>query len=151
MDFNRNLKAGEEIVYSTTLHWIRYFRVFSVFLVSFLVFEGWVGAAIASSIIALIYGKWTKWIIKHSTFIVTNDRTLLLMGDGPEIEILHSSNEEIRIRQDIIGEWLDYGVIVVVGRLREENHTGSIKHPYDLLKAIKEEKHNLYLLSQVIR
>lgn len=151
MQSNTEIQPDEEIVFSTSLHWIRYGRPFIGFLVGLFIFEGWGGGILGGLIIAIIYGLWTKAVIKRSRFVVTNNRALLLMFEGPEIEILYSKKLEIRIRQNTLGEWLDCGVIVVDNWYESGNHTGSVRHPHELLKAIQEQKHNYELLSQVMR
>ena len=123
-----NLAPGERVVYRGQVHWIIY--LLPVVLIAF-------GLTLAASgnrtglflaVLGIVAGL-AAWIRQTtSEFAVTTSRVILKTGflSRRTIEINLARIESVQVEQDIIGRFLNYGTMVVVG-------TGGTKEPFTMI------------------
>jgi uncharacterized membrane protein YdbT with pleckstrin-like domain len=148
---DKNLLAGEQVVYRTRRHWMVYRRSILVFLIGLLLFAGgelWKdqrdAAAIgtyalgAAAVFALLLAI-PAWIDRISSeFAVTNRRVIVKVGwmERRTIETLLNKIEAIEVMQSLGGRLLNYGTIVVIG-------TGGTKEPFEGISAPLTFRHKV--------
>jgi uncharacterized membrane protein YdbT with pleckstrin-like domain len=125
----RNLIAGEQVVYETRIHPIIFLSPGAVILLG-------IGLGVAdipsAGLVILGFGVLmliAAWIRQWSgEFAVTNKRVIVKVGfiSRRTIEINMSKVESIEVNQDIIARLFNYGTIMVIG-------TGGTKEPFDLI------------------
>jgi uncharacterized membrane protein YdbT with pleckstrin-like domain len=122
---DKYLMPGENVVYSTRLHWAVFLPAILWFVVGIgLLFKGPVGLLLLVFVgipvaIASLIARAT------SEFAVTNKRVLIKTGwiRRHSLETLLTKIESIRVEQSVLGRMLDYGTIVISG-------TGGSKEPF---------------------
>ena len=148
---DKNLLAGERVVYRTHRHWIIFRRPILVFLIGLLLFVagliwrdqqgattagGWaLGLAAVIAVLLAI----PAWIDRMSSeFAVTNRRVIVKVGwmERRTIETLLNKIEAIEVMQSLGGRLLNYGTIVVIG-------TGGTKEPFEGIAAPLTFRHQV--------
>jgi membrane protein YdbS with pleckstrin-like domain len=139
----KNLMAGEQVVYRTSRHWIIFRRPILIFLIGLLLFlagqfwkdqqEAATVGNYAFAVLALlaIVVAIPSWIDRLSSeFAVTNKRVIVKVGwvQRRSIETLLSKIEAIEVLQGIGGRIFGYGTIIVIG-------TGGTKEPFERIAA----------------
>jgi uncharacterized membrane protein YdbT with pleckstrin-like domain len=129
----QHLDPGETVVYRAGLHWIVYLGPVIALGVG-VVFAlpgrlpGGSYAGLAILAVGLI-GLVTAWIRQTSSeFAVTTRRVIIKTGflSRRTIELNMSKVESVQVDQDIIGRFLNYGTITVIG-------TGGTKEPFQMI------------------
>ena len=120
---DRNLIAGERVVYRTRLHWLVYAMpvLFSVVVLLpiawFLASGSWQGFAWVP--LALVLVVLLPAVVKRqsSDFAVTNKRVMMKSGvfTTRSVELLLNKIEAIAVDQSLLGRLFGYGDIVVTG------------------------------------
>ena len=140
---DRNLTAGETIVYETRLHWIVMLRSIIEAIILILLaggvlyytfngtaastdqvhlMEGGAAVLLVLAVILLIAGS----IRRNATeMAVTNHRVIIKVGlvGRRTVEMLLSKIESIEVKENGLGRMLGYGTIVVIG-------TGGTPEPF---------------------
>jgi uncharacterized membrane protein YdbT with pleckstrin-like domain len=132
---DKQLNAGEKVVFRTTLHPIVFvaagaFSLVSVALV-LLLSDGATALVIFLMILlALLAGGYAAIMYVTSEFAVTTSRVIIKVGwlTRRTIELQLSKVEGIVVEQGIIGRIFDFGTLVVGG-------TGGTKEPFALIRA----------------
>jgi uncharacterized membrane protein YdbT with pleckstrin-like domain len=125
----RNLIAGEQVVYETRIHPIIFLSPGAIILVG--IGLG-VGLSPPGGLVVLACGVLmliAAWIRQWSgEFAVTNKRVVVKVGfiSRRTIEINMPKVESIEVNQGIFARLLNYGTIMVIG-------TGGTKEPFDLI------------------
>jgi len=125
----RNLIAGEQVVYETRIHPIIFLSPGGVILLG--IGLG-VGLSPPGGLVVLVFGVLmliAAWIRQWSgEFAVTNKRVVVKVGfiSRRTIEINMSKVESVEVNQGIFARLLNYGTIMVIG-------TGGTKEPFDLI------------------
>ena len=125
----RNLIAGEQVVYQTRIHPIVFLPAAAAVLAGIglgIAYSPTGGLAVLAMGVAMAIGAWVRqWA---SEFAVTNRRVIVKLGfiSRRTIEINMSKVESIEVNQDIFGRLFNYGTIVVIG-------TGGTKEPFALI------------------
>lgn len=122
----RNLLAGEHVVYKTRLHWVLFLKPGLLFLggVALAVVlrqvhdPPWlwmIGAAVA--LIGLVWGFVHYVELMTSEFAVTSSRLILKVGliSRYTTELLLTKVETIGVQQGLMGRLLGYGDLIVTG------------------------------------
>jgi membrane protein YdbS with pleckstrin-like domain len=150
---DKNLMAGEHVVYRTNLHW----SIFGwpIFLLCFgLAFfaatQKWsenfspaVGkAALALAALAALLTAIPAWIRRlTSEFAVTNKRVIVKVGwiQRRTIELLLTKVEAIEVMQGIGGRILNYGTIVIIGTGGTHEPSHRISAPLTFRRIVQEQ------------
>jgi uncharacterized membrane protein YdbT with pleckstrin-like domain len=125
----RNLIAGEQVVYQTRIHPIVFLPAAVVVLTGIglgIAYSPAGGLAVLAMGVAMAIGAWVRqWA---SEFAVTNRRVIVKVGfiSRRTIEINMSKVESVEVNQDIFARLFNYGTIVVIG-------TGGTKEPFALI------------------
>ena len=128
-----DLNPGERVVYEASLHWMIYLG--PVVLLGAGIALSIPGAGFASMGGGLaILGVAALWLLiayirqRTSEFAVTDKRVIIKLGwlSRRTIEINMSRVESVQVDQDILGRFLNYGTITVIG-------TGGTKEPFTLI------------------
>jgi uncharacterized membrane protein YdbT with pleckstrin-like domain len=125
----RNLIAGEQVVYQTRIHPIVFLPAAAVVLAGIglgIAYSPAGGLAVLAMGVAMAIGAWVRqWT---SEFAVTNRRVIVKIGfiSRRTIEINMSKVESVEVNQDIFARLFNYGTIVVIG-------TGGTKEPFALI------------------
>jgi Bacterial PH domain len=130
---DKYLMPGENVVYSTQLHWAVFLPlIFWSVITGILFFIGIIGnhALIIGALLMGFFGGIPLAITSliamvTSEFVVTNKRVLIKTGwiRRYSLETLLTKIESIRVEQSVLGRVLDYGTIVISG-------TGGSKEPF---------------------
>ena len=114
----KNLMAGEQVVYRAELHWI-------VFLT-------------LKAILTLFILPWIQRAT--SEFAVTNRRVIIKVGlvSRRTVEMNLEKVESIGVDQSIVGRILDYGSIEVVGTGGTREPFRAIRDPLGFRRAVTE-------------
>lgn len=105
---NKNLLAGEQVLYETTYHWTHFFSWVSLFTL----------------------GIYPYIQIKTDEFVVTTRRIIIKKGifAFETMEMNLTRVETVQVHQGIFGRLFDYGNITIVG-------TGGTKEFFNRIKA----------------
>ncbi len=129
---DKNLNAGEKVVFRTTLHPIVYTGavacgLFSIFFASMRETRE-IGYGLLGLTVVIGFLIWL-WLAT-SEFAVTTSRVIMKIGwlNQRTVELQLSKVEGITVEQGLIGRVFNYGSIVVGG-------TGGTKEPFALIRA----------------
>jgi uncharacterized membrane protein YdbT with pleckstrin-like domain len=139
---------GEELFYSTKLHWMVFMRPIFLFLLSiFLFFFPVFGLdidvffGITSLLFAIILGVSSFISFKTSEFGITNKRVLFKVGfiKRSSLETLLVKVEGIKVSQGILGRIFNYGTIVITGTGGSHSPFHRIENPLEFRKKVQEK------------
>ena len=142
---DRNLIAGERVVYRTRLHWLVYAMpvLFSVVVLLpiawFLASGSWQGFAWVP--LALVLVVLLPAVVKRqsSDFAVTNKRVMMKSGvfTTRSVELLLNKIEAIAVDQSLLGRLFGYGDIVVTGSGGTREAFSHIQSPLEFRRAVQ--------------
>ena len=132
----KNLLPDEQIVYRTKKHWIIFFGP-AAWVIAAIFFalnpNPWVvKAAIAPALAAIILGlgKWLNYAT--SDFVVTTKRIMMTEGfftrHTNELRLATVSN--MNVNQSLVGQFLDYGTVIISPFGGREDIFTEIAHPF---------------------
>ncbi len=137
---DKNLLPDEQIIYRTKKHWIIFFNpVIWAIATVFLLFNSnplIVKMAIAPAFLTLITGinQWLDYIT--SKFVVTNKRVMMKEGfftrHANELRLATVSN--MTVNQSLLGQMLDYGIVVINPFGGGSDIFRDIAHPFEFQK-----------------
>lgn len=142
---DRNLIAGERVVFRTRLHWLIFmmpvlFAALVLLPVAWFLANGnWHGVAWVPLVLALIVllPAVVKW--KSSDFAVTNKRVMMKVGvfATRSVELLLNKIEAIAVNQSFPGRLFGYGDIVVTGSGGTREAFSHIRSPLEFRRAVQ--------------
>lgn len=136
----KNLLPDEQIIYRTKKHWIIFFAP-AAWVVAAIFFSlngnPWVvKAAFAPLLAALILGsgKWLDYIT--SDFVLTNKRIMMKEGffTRHTNELRLSTVSNMNVNQSLIGQFFDYGTVIISPFGGREDIFTEIAHPFEFQK-----------------
>jgi uncharacterized membrane protein YdbT with pleckstrin-like domain len=142
----KNLMAGEQIVYRGRLHWIIFLKAIFAGVVGLLAMiflpppSRWVvGWALLAAGISVAVSRLFTWY--SSEFVVTNKRITMRTGfvRSHSIEILLTKVEALAVDQDILGRVLGYGSIHITGTGGTQERFDTIAAPFEFRKMTQEQ------------
>ncbi|BBB33358.1 conserved hypothetical protein [Thermotomaculum hydrothermale] len=127
----KNLLAGEKLVYQAKLHWIIFIWSVLFLLIAIIFFMnklapfGWFFI-----LLAIFQGLFSFITYSTSEFAVTNKRIIVKVGfiRRHSLEILLTKVEAISVNQGIWGRILNFGTIIITG-------SGGTKEPFHKIAA----------------
>jgi len=143
----KNLMAGERIVYRGRLHRVIFLKASIILLVALAAFiflphdDAWIILAVvilAAGAVAAISAAITWYT---SEFILTNKRITMRVGliHSHSVEILLTKVEAMTVDQDIFGRLLDYGTISIRGTGGTQEKFDTIAAPFQFRKMTQEQ------------
>ena len=138
----RNMMAGEKIVFRGRLHWI-VFRVPCVLLVltilAFVYLPPWMGWILLAAAAVTAISAAVTWF--SSEFVVTNKRIIAKVGflQSHSVELLLAKVEAITVDQDIVGKILGYGTIGITGTGGTQERFDTIADPWEFRTKTQEQ------------
>ena len=115
----RNLMAGEEVIYRAKLHWIIYMKAIVWFVLAIVACAALAGAdyfivggvCLAISLYSLFSALLAQW---GSDYVVTNKRVILKTGiiSRSTVELMLTKCEGVSADQNILGRILNYGTLI---------------------------------------
>jgi uncharacterized membrane protein YdbT with pleckstrin-like domain len=142
---DRNLIAGERVVYRTRLHWLVYavpvlFSVVVLLPIAWFLANGsWQSFAWVP--LALVLVVLLPAVVKRqsSDFAVTNKRVMMKAGvfTTRSIELLLNKIEAIAVDQSLLGRLFGYGDIVVTGSGGTREAFSHIQSPLEFRRAVQ--------------
>jgi uncharacterized membrane protein YdbT with pleckstrin-like domain len=156
---DKNLTAGETVVYETRLHWVVMLRsiVTACILIALAVFlfyyaqtngsldagtlhllEGGAVVCLVIAVIALVTGAARR---NATEMAVTNHRVVIKVGlvSRRTIEMLLSKIESIEVKETAFGRMLGYGTIVVIGTGGTPEPFLRVAHPLQFRSAVQQQ------------
>ena len=139
-----NLMNGENILYSSKLHWVVFLWPIIWFIVAIMFFSGGGEAAAAGGLfvlIAIVTGIASFINYKTSEFGITNKRVIVKVGfiRRNSIEVLLNKVEGIQVNQGILGRILGFGSITVSGTGGTKDPFHKIDAPFEFRKRAQEQ------------
>lgn len=138
----KNLMAGENIVYQTKLHWAVFLWPVFFFLISIPFFINADTAIIGVFLIPIAIIAGISSFIKYSTseFGITNRRVIVKTGliRRNSLEVLLNKIEGIQVNQGILGRILNYGSITISGTGGTKDPFHGITNPLDFRKTAQQ-------------
>jgi hypothetical protein len=168
----KNLIPGEDIIYTSRLHWIIFFwpAFFClIFVIGLIIkaFHLWLYffrsgldtlMFILSSNMFIVLNIWVIFFLslvqlinlKTSEFGVTNKRVLVKVGfiRRYSIELLLTKVEGIQVVQSILGRVLGYGTIIVTGTGGGKEPFHKIDDPFEFRRKVQEQIEAIQKLKQ---
>lgn len=139
----QNLMNGENVLYKTKLHWMKFLWAALWLLLSFLFFRDSVSApvGVVLLIISGILGLNALVLYLTSEFGLTDKRVILKSGTirRDSLEILLTKVESIQVNQGILGRVFGYGTLMVGGTGSTKNIYPKIANPFEFRKKIQEQ------------
>jgi uncharacterized membrane protein YdbT with pleckstrin-like domain len=146
---DKNLMAGEHVVYRTSLHWIIFKWPIIFILIAIACFFGknalpvGIGFSVGIAFLtAAVIASISPFITyKTSEFGVTNKRVMIKVGfiKRDSLETLLNKIEGIHVNQGILERILNYGTIAVVGTGGTSNAFHKINAPLQFRKKVQEQ------------
>lgn len=135
----KNLMAGERIVYEAQLHWSRYWLtgvlyVLAVAVWGVLLVEDWQVAwyyPAGACVVLVLWGMVNRWWVSQGKrFVLTNYRLIEQRGllRRVSLELLIHKIESVRVEQSLGGRIFSYGT-VIVSTGEDNNVYPGIIHP----------------------
>lgn len=142
----QNLMQGEQIKYSTKLHWIIFVSPILLIVIGIclaLVFSLHSTALIFGTLfflVGILLGVPRLITYKTSEFAVTNKRVLIKIGfiKRHSLELLLQKVEGIGVDQDISGRIFGYGTIIVTGTGGTNEPFKKIVNPLEFRKQVQQ-------------
>jgi membrane protein YdbS with pleckstrin-like domain len=143
--FGDDLMADEHVVYSTSLHWIIFWRpavLFVIAMVGLVIVSG--GWMVLSNLFVPLAGldALSLFMLYLSSEVrVTDQRVLGKAGWLPHqsLEAPLSEIEELSVRQGILGRMFGYGTIVVSSAGGLRRRLAHIREPLELQRRLREQ------------
>jgi uncharacterized membrane protein YdbT with pleckstrin-like domain len=143
----KNLMAGERLVYRGHLHRIIFLKAAGIVVVALAGFtflpheDAWLifsGVILAAGVVAAISAAITWYT---SEFILTNKRITMRVGliHSHSVEILLTKVEAMTVDQDIFGRLLNYGTISIRGTGGTQERFDTIAAPFEFRKMTQEQ------------
>jgi len=156
---DRNLTAGEVVVYETRLHWIVMLRsiiqaVIAVLLAGGILYyaftstgapddqlhlmEGGAAVLVIIAVILLVAGATRR---NATEMAVTNHRVIVKVGlvGRRTVELLLSKIESIEVQETGLGRMLGYGTIVLVGTGGTPEPFNRVAHPLEFRSKVQQQ------------
>jgi len=156
---DRNLTAGETVVYETRLHWIVMLRsIIQAFIAVLLaggilyyafsstgapddqmhLMEGGAAVLIIIAVILLVAGATRR---NATEMAVTNHRVIVKVGlvGRRTVELLLSKIESIEVQETGLGRMLGYGTIVLVGTGGTPEPFNRVAHPLEFRSKVQQQ------------
>jgi len=156
---DRNLTAGETVVYETRLHWIVMLRsiiqaVIAVLLAGGILYyavsstaapddqmhlmEGGAAVLVVIAVILLVAGATRR---NATEMAVTNHRVIVKVGlvGRRTVELLLSKIESIEVQETGLGRMLGYGTIVLVGTGGTPEPFNRVAHPLEFRSKVQQQ------------
>jgi uncharacterized membrane protein YdbT with pleckstrin-like domain len=156
---DRNLTAGETVVYETRLHWIVMLRsiiqaIIAVLLAGGILYyafsstaapddqmhlmEGGAAVLIIIAVILLVAGATRR---NATEMAVTNHRVIVKVGlvGRRTVELLLSKIESIEVQETGLGRMLGYGTIVLVGTGGTPEPFNRVAHPLEFRSKVQQQ------------
>jgi uncharacterized membrane protein YdbT with pleckstrin-like domain len=156
---DRNLTAGETVLYKTRLHWIVMLRSIVQACICVLlgigalyyavnatgipddqlhVMEGGAALLFVLAIILLIAGSMRR---NATEMAVTNHRVIVKVGmvGRRTVEMLLSKVESIEVKESGVGRMLGYGTIVVIGTGGTPEPFTRVAHPLEFRSKVQQQ------------
>jgi len=142
---DRNLIAGERVVYRTRLHWlvfmlpVLFVAIVLLPIAWFLANGAWQNFAwipLALGLLVLLPAVIRR---QSSDFAVTNKRVMMKVGvlTTRSVELLLNKIEAIAVNQSLLGRLLGYGDIVVTGSGGTREAFSHIQSPLEFRRAVQ--------------
>ena len=135
----KNLMAGEQIVYEAQLHWSRYWLTGLLYVLAVLVWGvllvdqwevAWYWPA-GACVVFILWGMINRWWVNNGKrFVLTNFRLIEQRGilQRVSLELLLHKIESVRVEQSFWGRIFSYGT-VIVSTGEDNNVYPGIIHP----------------------
>lgn len=151
----KNLMAGEQVVYKAKIHWCVYSKAIIALVIGLVIialgmsfgdklreYTVIFGVVVLAFSAILFLGDYTQ--VKSCEYVVTNKRLILKKGvlKLDVIELMLTKVDSVRVSQTVAGRMFDYGTITVSTR-DASNDFPLIKEPYAFRNAIGEQVDNL--------
>jgi membrane protein YdbS with pleckstrin-like domain len=151
----KNLMAGEQVVYKAKIHWCVYSKAIIAFVIGLVVIALGLSFAdkmreytIIFGVVILVlsaiifFGDYAR--AKSYEYVVTNKRLILKKGilKLDVIELMLTKVDAVKVSQTVAGRMFDYGTITVSTR-DTSNDFPLIKEPHAFRNAIGEQVDNL--------
>jgi uncharacterized membrane protein YdbT with pleckstrin-like domain len=156
---DRNLTAGETVLYETRLHWIVMLRSIVQAVIAFALAVGLLyyalsatgvpddqlhlmegGAAVLAVLgIILLFAGSTR---RNATeMAVTNHRVIIKVGlvGRRTVELLLSKIESIEVQETAVGRMLGYGTIVLIGTGGTPEPFDRVAHPLEFRSMVQQQ------------
>ena len=156
---DRNLTAGETVVYETRLHWIVMLRSIVQACIAFALaigllyygltttairddqlhlMEGGAGLLAVLAIILLLAGATRR---NATEMAVTNHRVIIKVGlvGRRTVELLLTKIESIEVQETAIGRMLGYGTIVLIGTGGMPEPFYKVAHPLEFRSKVQQQ------------
>jgi uncharacterized membrane protein YdbT with pleckstrin-like domain len=156
---DRNLTAGETVVYETRLHWIVMLRsiiqaIIAVLLAGGILYyafsstaapddqmhlmEGGAAVLVVIAVILLVAGATRR---NATEMAVTNHRVIVKVGlvGRRTVELLLSKIESIEVQETGLGRMLGYGTIVLVGTGGTPEPFNRVAHPLEFRSKVQQQ------------
>jgi|ERR1041384_6337393 hypothetical protein len=148
---DKNLLAGETVVYRTRLHWSKFFgqgclalgllvaALFCMWAAHSTPFFGYVGLLLFLGVVLI--GASIAITAVTSEFAVTNKRVLIKVGfiQRTSFELLLRQVESILVEQGIFGRILGFGTIIVIGTGGSKEDFDYIADPLEFRKQVQSQ------------
>ncbi len=138
----RNLIAGERIVYRASLYRLPYLWVVPFVLVAIAggVLNLWLLAIPALAIAALVWlGVWARRA--SAEFAVTNHRVIVAVGamQRRTLELMLGKVEGIGVDQTLVGRLFDYGTVTITGSGGTRESYPNIAAPLEFRRQVQSQ------------
>lgn len=138
----KNLMAGEKVVYRGRLHWVIFSQTaiaLIVGLIALIFLPPIIGLVLIAVGVAVGISAMVTWYC--SEFIVTNKRITMRTGfiHSHSVEILLAKVEALTVDQDLLGRVLDYGTICITGTGGTQEKFDTIAAPFEFRKMTQEQ------------
>ena len=140
----KNLMNGENIFYTSKLHWAIFLWPVLWFIISLMLFSGGSDSAPIGALFILIAitTSISSFIsYKTSEFGITNKRVIVKVGfiRRNSLEVLLNKVEGIQVNQSILGRILGFGSITVSGTGGTKDPFHKIDAPLEFRKKVQEQ------------
>jgi uncharacterized membrane protein YdbT with pleckstrin-like domain len=138
----KNLMAGEKVIYRTKLHWVIFLWSAIFLIIAIVGFAGGSGAVGGLFILLTVLAGISSFLnYSTSEFGVTNKRVLVKVGwiRRHSLETLLTKVEGIGVDQGILGRIVGYGTIVVTGTGGTKEPFHKIDTPLEFRKRVQEQ------------
>ncbi len=140
----KNLMNGENIFYTSKLHWAVFLWPVVWFIIALMLFSGGSDSApigVLFILIAIATSVSSFISYKTSEFGITNKRVIVKVGfiRRSSLEVLLNKVEGIQVNQGILGRILGFGSITVSGTGGTKDPFHKIDAPLEFRKKVQEQ------------
>jgi uncharacterized membrane protein YdbT with pleckstrin-like domain len=156
---DKNLNAGETVLYETRLHWIVMVRSILlacvlVVLAGFVFYYPQTNASLDANTLHLLQGAGALFLVAALIVIligtarrnatemaVTNHRVVIKLGliGRRTIEMILNKVESIEVKESTLGRMLGYGTILVIGSGGTLEPFQRVAHPIQFRSAVQQQ------------